>query len=377
MPYDLIPALWARLLYGVVFLIVLALLFIDVVGISDWNIDNSTIALIVVLAFLPLLGRIKSAKLGTEGVSVEMFERVENKLMAVENLTKRNAVGVARAAEFEGMLLGADEEVDEPSTAEAVAVPQTLDTEHGRRSEGAPATDQPPLPITRIVWVDDNPEGNAPYQEELERRWEVIAATSTSAGQALIAADPARTLVITDAVRDEAGDTNYDAGLELINWSREKYPDVPVVVFAGDVTVQKYGDIFRAARASAVTADFGALLNAIGAIDRRRFMAATVANLKLAGLSLVAQPPGVDLLARRSDGRRVAIEVKTWQRTPSATLLETAIGQLAVAQRKAGAEEALLIVRTALPQTASERLTSLPSGLQIVPLDELAHGLGD
>ena len=52
--YDLIPAVWARLLYGAVFLIVLALLIIDVVGISDWAIDNSTIALIVILAFLPL-----------------------------------------------------------------------------------------------------------------------------------------------------------------------------------------------------------------------------------------------------------------------------------------------------------------------------------
>jgi hypothetical protein len=376
--YDLIPATWARLLYGAVFLIVLALLFIDVVGISDWSIDNSAIALIVILAILPLLGRIKSARFGTEGVSVEMFEQVQEELRAVEDLTKRNAVGVARARELEGMLLDSDDDIDSSEWAGSAVAPPTLDAGEGRRSEvAAPSGDRPILPIERIVWVDDNPEGNAPYRDELERRWEVVTATSTRAGMALITADPSRTLVITDAVRDEGGQKNYEAGLDLIAWLREEHPDVPVLVFAGVATVQEYGDVFRAAHASAVTADFGALFNAIGAIDRRRLMAAIVAKLQQAGLTLVAQPPAVDLLARRSDGRRIAIEVKTWQRTPPLQLVESAVARLATAQRKAGAEEALLIVRTGLPQGSFGGLTTVPSDLHIVPFDQLERWLRD
>jgi hypothetical protein len=127
----------------------------------------------------------------------------------------------------------------------------------------------------------------------------------------------------------------------------------------------------------AATSDFGALFNAIGQIDRRRFMGAVVAKVRQPGLALVAQPPGVDLLAKRSDGRRIAIEVKTWQRTPPLHLVEAAIDQLARTQRKAGAEEAVLIVRTGLPRTAVEERTAIPPDLHIVPFEDLEHVLRD
>jgi CheY-like chemotaxis protein len=358
-PYDLIPAAWARLLYGAVFIVVLGLLVVDVGGISDWEVDNSAIALIAILALLPMVGRVKSAKVGTEGVSVEMFERFEQELKEVEDLTKRNAVGVARAAELELMLVGSDEDV----TARA----SPLDEEDSRQSA--------PTPIQRVVWVDDRPENNAPYREELERRWEVVTATSTREGIALISADPAPTLVITDAVREEGGQTKYEAGLELIAWLRDEHPDVPVLVFAGEATVREHGDVFRAARASAVTADFGELLEAIGAIDRRRLMGAVAAKLRQPGLTLVAPPPGVDLLARQPDGRSIAIEVKTWQRTPPLQSVKAAIDQLAAAQRTAGAEKALLVVRTGLPHATA--VGTLPSDLRIVPFDELERVLAE
>jgi DNA-binding NarL/FixJ family response regulator len=361
--HELIPPAWARALYAGVFVIVLALLVIDVVGVSDWDIDNSAIALIAILAVLPLLDRIKSAKFGPEGAQVEMYQQLERRVRQVDYQTKQNAIRIVRATE-------PDDSTEAPQTPDEERVPVARD------ADGVSAA-SPVVPVERIVWVDDNPEGNDPYREELARRWEVETAVSTLEARARIAADPARTLAITDAARIEGGHMNREAGRELIAWLAKEHPDVPVVVFAGPATVRHYADAFRSPNVSALTADFGALFDAIRAVDRRRLVAAATSAVRRAGLELDPQPDGVDMLARRSDGRRIAIEVKAWERQPAAQLVEEAIDRLAELQRNAGAEQAVLVVRGPSHDVSSARSTGLAPEVHVVPVDELERWLQD
>jgi CheY-like chemotaxis protein len=410
---ELITVAWGRALYAFVFAAVLALLVIDVANISDWTVDNTTIALVALLALLPLVGRIRSARLGTDGVSVEMFERVQQDLRAVEEQAKRNAVGVARASELAGMLSGTDDDplmldeltevdklvddvvdepdddlVDEETARPPSPIPPRRRDSRPRRhaasvhamadaAASTPQTRPRSALIERIVWVDDDPDGNALYREELARRWEVVTATSTHAGRALVEQDPGRTLVITDAVREEDGRTNREAGLELLAWLRGRHPDVPAVVFAGPVTVREHADALGAAGAT-VTADFGALLATLVQIDRRRLVTHAVELLREAGFTLLDEPWGADLLARRPDGRKVAIEVKAWQHMLQVHLLDAAIRHLAAAMREVRAEEGLLIVRGALPSVTAERQRAAAAqGLHLVSIDELERWLRD
>lgn len=394
---QLIPEGWARGTYVGVVALVLALIAIDVTEVFGWNVDNTTLALIAFFAVLPLLGRLSSLTVGTDGrVSLAFEQRIRD----AEDQAKRSEVSAARATELAGMAMGdggiaPPSEPDRPPAAFATrrrnllgdrrrglggTLLEEADAPAGVAAAPAATAATHTVPFERIVWVDDHPEGNVPYREELERRWTVVTATSTDAGRGLIGADPARTLVITDAARSESNATNYQAGIELLAWLSAAHPEVPAFVFAGPETVRDHLVELRDAGALVVTADFTTLLGAMTLVDASRFEEAVEATVRAAGLELERLAPGrdagADLIARRADGRKIAIAVKAWRRVPPPGLIAQTADRLAAEQGRRGAEEAMLVVPDCHLRAVRERLTEFtPVELRIVGFDELPRHL--
>jgi hypothetical protein len=127
--------------------------------------------------------------------------------------------------------------------------PTSCDTPSKRRAEHRDS-------IRRIVWVDDWPEGNRLEISELQQRFDVVAATSTEAGMDAILSSPEGTAVISDAVRQENGRQNLEAGKQLISHVDEEQPGVPVYIYCGPETAQRYGTELYQAGARLVTDSF-------------------------------------------------------------------------------------------------------------------------
>jgi CheY-like chemotaxis protein len=263
----------------------LVLLAIDVVRPSDWAVDDTTLGLLAVLLVVPLLEQLRKIKVG----SVELeLQDVQEQLARVRQ-----------------ELASASSELAE-SAADAVLVQSSVE------QEAAPGEIDL---IERIVWVDDDPENNRPYVDELRQSFDVELATSTEQGVALVSRAPERTLLVTDAVRVEGDRPNYDAGLELIRKVREEHPQVPVLVFAGYKTVTQYSAALDKAGARVVTNTFVVLAKEVRRIAARRLQEAVRRRLADAGWAVDEQAAGVDFVAEQ-DGQRIGIELKHWRRPP-------------------------------------------------------------
>lgn len=95
----------------------------------------------------------------------------------------------------------------------------------------AAATPAAPPRGRRLLWVDDNPAGNAFEIAALEQRGHrVTQATGTSEGLRLFSAD-AFDLVLTDIGRIESGRFNPNAGIEFIAALRALPADLPIWVY--------------------------------------------------------------------------------------------------------------------------------------------------
>ena len=223
-----IPVWMARTLYVVAAVFALAALVVDVVGVSDWKVDEVSLGLIAVLLVIPLLEQIQKLKFGSmEAEFREKFRSLEDKVVDVREFATRPEADVAATR---GLTNGASE-------AETDGV----------------------VRIKRIVWVDDRPENNRLEAQELKRRFDVTQVTSTEEGLAEVAKNPVDTAVISDSARDEGGRQNTAAGLELIGKLTEDQPDVPIYVYCGPATAAAYGDDLRRAGARLVTASFSEL----------------------------------------------------------------------------------------------------------------------
>jgi CheY-like chemotaxis protein len=86
---------------------------------------------------------------------------------------------------------------------------------------------------TRILWVDDKPEGNAFAIDQLRSiGLEVDLAETTAEGMRKIdEADPPYNLVLSDIGRTEEGNYERFAGLSLLKQVRSVQSDLPVLFF--------------------------------------------------------------------------------------------------------------------------------------------------
>ncbi|HEV7912976.1 MAG TPA: TIR domain-containing protein [Albitalea sp.] len=86
---------------------------------------------------------------------------------------------------------------------------------------------------TRVLWVDDQPQGNLHELSALARlQVEVVTVTSTAEAQSRLAGDHYTfDLVISDWQRRGEG---AGAGLALLDWLRQHHPALPLVYYHGE-----------------------------------------------------------------------------------------------------------------------------------------------
>jgi Restriction endonuclease len=331
----------ARLLYGIAALAAVFGLVVDVTGIFGWEIDATAVGLIGVLLLVPTAEYLRKLKVGS--IEAEFAEKVQYLDRRVTEITD-----IATEPDGEAHVASG------PPQAKADS-PQLSRTIH------------------RIVWVDDRPEGNRLEVAELQRRFDVVTATSTQEGLARISERPGETAVITDAVRVEGRQENLNAGLKLLQMVRERYPTIPVYVYCGQSTAESYNEPLEQAGARLVTASFTELARQIRADARTSFEAEVATTLDEAG-EVRAQSGGIDFVVTLR-GMRVGIEAKDYRRTPKARAVDTAVGLLADAIGTGKIMKGLVVApRDVFIPAQQERA---PDGVQLVSVDRLSRVLAD
>jgi hypothetical protein len=76
-------------------------------------------------------------------------------------------------------------------------------------------------------------------------------------------------MAISDAVREERGETNHDAGVEFLRAVKKQFPQVAVYIYCGPGTVELQGQALENAGAELVTASWTELARVLKADARR------------------------------------------------------------------------------------------------------------
>ena len=113
----------------------------------------------------------------------------------------------------------------------------------------------------RVLWVDDVPSGNS-YEIAAcnDRGVRVALATTTADALRQLADDSGFDAIVTDMYRTEDGESRPTAGLTLLQELKQRAIDIPVVVYASQVAVDRHRDAALDLGAVGVTADPTALL---------------------------------------------------------------------------------------------------------------------
>ena len=335
---SIIPRQLAVGIYVAATLTTIIALVVNMTGLWGWDVDGTTFALIGVLLLIPVAERLRKFKVG-KYFEAEFAEKVENEL----DHLGRWVSGLNELA-----TTPPEENAPEVATAAAAA--------------GGAKT------IRRIVWVDDEPDGNRLEIAELSRRFIVVTATSTKAGLAKIS-NPEETAIISDAVRVEAGETNHQAGVDLIEAVKESYPAIPVYVYCGQSTVDEHAEPLELAGARIVTASFAELTRVVRA-DARATFEAEVATILAAHGEVESQPNGLDFVLVGDVGR-IGVKAKDYRRTPKRVPLDAAVGLLGASVDKGEIDEGWLIApRDAFIDTQRERV---PDGVRLLSIEQLPH----
>ncbi len=325
-------------------------LAVNIASPSGWKVDGFTLALLGLLILIPIAERVRKVKV-TKFAEIDVGEKVIEEIEKVGALVEDELVAREDRAEAEE----AEDAIDETE--------QDLRTVERHRAN--------PRTIRQIVWVDDNPDGNRIEIAVLRRRFKVETARSTAAGLAAIG-DPDETAVISDAVRGEAGESNLRAGLDLIEALQDRHPQVPVYVYCGQETAEKYAQPLKDGGAKVVTASFDELSRVIRADARASFEAEVGALLEAVG-AVSEQEAGIDFLLDLP-GVRVAVEAKDYRRTPKAAALDRTMDLLAETIRLDKAEAGLVVVPKDVFDPA-QRERAKARGVRLVAVGELLQEL--
>lgn len=131
-----------------------------------------------------------------------------------------------------------------------------------------PAAVPAPL-ISRVLWVDDNPDNNRLYIAQLEEVGiSVDLATATSAALGKFESNP-YDAVVSDMGRLEQGAYRDSAGLELVNALRTMDASVPIFIFCSREKARRFGDAAIQAGAADVTSSPTRILAKLGYDERK------------------------------------------------------------------------------------------------------------
>lgn len=315
-------------------------LIVNVTGVFGWTVDATSVGLIGVLLLVPIAEHVRKLKVGS--VEAEFAEKVSY-------LDRR-------VTEFTDLATEPEEE-----ESPALAVPLAR----------ADSTGVPTRAIDRIVWVDDNPDGNRLEVAEMERRFDVVTAISTTEGLSQVSKNPDDTAVITDAVRVEDGKENYDAGLNLIVALKERYGEIPAYVFCGSDTAENYSEPLEQAGARIVTASFTELARKVRTDARTVFVAGVVATLEEFG-QVEARDHGIDFFVTLGE-RRIGVEAKDYHRTRELQAVERATQQLDWAVARGEIERGLVVAPKDVFSPAQRERA--PLKVQLIPVSQLRQAL--
>ena len=139
-----------------------------------------------------------------------------------------------------------------------------------RQVKGAPEPEVRPDAPRSVLWVDDQPENNALFIDQLQTDGVTVdLARATSEGMERLGR---RTYgaVVTDMGRAEGGEHRPDAGLDLVRRVRATGDTTPVLVFTSPRAVRVRGQDAREAGAQDITSSgtgLLAFLRSAGVVD--------------------------------------------------------------------------------------------------------------
>lgn len=173
-----------------------------------------------------------------------------------------------------------------------------------------------PTRTRRVLWVDDQPSNNAYEIAALKDKVKVALVTSTAEALRRLASDPQFDAIVTDMGRSEAGEFRETAGLTLLRELKERRIDIPVIVYASEAAVKKYGREARELGGVEATANSTTLLELLGVNYgpgfRVRFKRDVEIELERNGYDHESEPSSspIDYLARRN-GDTLGVDVKS------------------------------------------------------------------
>lgn len=170
----------------------------------------------------------------------------------------------------------------------------------------------------RILWVDDNPAGNAYEIDALRTRgWEVEVSSGTVDALERLDRSSPFAVLITDLGRREDGRYDKDAGLKLTAAVRERVPSLLVFVYTSLDASKRRADELRQAGAAVITASPSALLSAVASapvVALERVVGAILRESDRFALATERRRSGPRQwdFTGAFEGRRVAVEVRLY-----------------------------------------------------------------
>lgn len=139
-----------------------------------------------------------------------------------------------------------------------------------RQVKGAPEPEMRADAPRSVLWVDDQPENNALFIDQLQTDGVTVdVARATAEGMERLGRR-SYGAVITDMGRSEGGEHRPDAGLDLVRRVRATGDTTPVLVFTSPRAVRDRGQEARDAGAQDITSSgtgLLAFLRSVGVVD--------------------------------------------------------------------------------------------------------------
>ena len=106
---------------------------------------------------------------------------------------------------------------------------------------------------TRLLWVDDNPNNNSYFAQQLESLGvRVDLVISTAQGRELFSKN-SYDFVISDMARKEDDSVKPKAGLEFLQWVRQWNRDIPFVIFCSNSAARHHASVAKELGATGIT----------------------------------------------------------------------------------------------------------------------------
>jgi CheY-like chemotaxis protein len=326
------------------------------------KVDETSALLLAVLLFAPFVRYLRALEFG--GAKAEFQDDTSTGLSAVLSAVRAEHEAILRIYDSLNAETAteADEGFADRSTPAAAAALPTVPE--------SPA----PRPLRRILWADDRPEGNAYELDALRKLFDVTTVRTTEEAERMLKTE-AFDAVISDIVRHEDGQANYQAGAEVAAIAAAMRPPVPVFCYASEQAVRLQSQGLAQLGVVAVTSSYVELVRAIRFQARANFDAAVRRAIQgmLDGPRVTEQVDDIDFILALRGGPKVALETPHWLRVPQTKTVQARYDKLSRAIAERRVDRALLVTQKDL--LTPEQKLSAPTGVEPLVLDDLPNRL--